>query len=330
MTVRKHPVHSDRFVAAHFPGGGHQGGHPISPETSEHRRQKDYWARAAADSGLSASTEVCVKGAGLLDVVITGGAVLTDVEVQHSAEAEAEIKRRTTRYHKAGYLPVWFNDAGARPTWLRGVPAVGCGGVRWDKILPARRTVTAEGIGALREIRCQVGAFGRVFEGRCPMTGGRPCGRIHPEVTAGKRRLIDDVASMVPAGELVPLTYFDRNVFLTRLADFTRYQEMTEGLGEWPPTAGKAPLQRRGSQRPQWCRNPEHDTPVSPEPPAQRIWPTGANTVVAVTSSSWEAPQPQTALGQPDINGLGAWQVCSGCHRRYRPVHRSGRCYDCR
>ncbi len=54
---------------------------------------------------------------------------------------------------------------------------------------------------------CEVGAFGRSFEGRCPVTADRPCGRIHPEVTAGKRMLIDDAASMVPAGELVPLAF---------------------------------------------------------------------------------------------------------------------------
>lgn len=156
---------------------------------------------------------------------------------------------------------------------------MGCGGVRWDKILPARRTVAAEGIGVLREVRCQVGAFGGLFEGRCPITRARPCGRIHPRVTAGKRGLIDDVASMVPAGEFVPLRYLDGVVFLMRWADFTRYQEMTEGLGEWPPQARTA--RPPGNQRPQPCRNPAHDIPHGPGTETARLWP-GADPAAAV------------------------------------------------
>ena len=330
MTVRRHPSRADRFVAAHFPGGGHEGGHPITPETPEHRRQKDYWARAAADSGLSAATEVYVKGAGVLDVVITGGAVVTDVEVQHSAVEAAQIKRRTARYRKAGYLPVWFSDTGSRPSWLREVPAVGCGGVRWDKILPGRRTATAEGIGILREVRCRVGAFGRSFEGRCPVTGGRPCGQIHPEVTAGKRGLLDDVASMVPAGELVPLAYFDRNVFLMSLTDFTRYQEMTEGLGKWPPKAGKAPVRVSGGQRPQQCRNPGHDSAAGTTLVRLPLWPPGAD-VTAAANDSVECRIPQaSARDEADPYGLGEWQSCIGCQSPYRPGHPFGRCYNCR
>jgi hypothetical protein len=322
MTVRRHPWRADRFVAAHFPGGGHEGGHPIVPETPEHRRQKDYWARAAANGGLSAATEVYVKGAGVLDVVITGGAVATDVEVQHSAKNAAEIKRRTTRYRKAGYLPVWFNDAGPRPMWLREVPAVACSGVRWDKIMPGRRTVTAEGVAVLREVRCQVGAFGRSFEGRCPVTGGWPCGRIHPEVTAGQLGLIDDVASMVPAGELVPLAYFDRNVFLALLADFIPYQEMTDGQGEWPPEVGKAQARARGGQRPQPCRNPGHDPAAGPEPTL--------GSRPAHTDVRWRDPRTGPGHDDADPYGFGAWHDCAGCQRPYRPAHPSGRCHNCR
>ena len=40
--------------------------------TDEHKRQKEYWRRAARDAGLSVSEEVFVRGAGTMDVVITG------------------------------------------------------------------------------------------------------------------------------------------------------------------------------------------------------------------------------------------------------------------
>jgi hypothetical protein len=66
-----------------------------------------------------------------MDVVISGGDVPTDIEVQHSEIHEKEVRRRTTRYYRAGYLPVWFNDAGGdRPRWLYEVPALGCNALR--------------------------------------------------------------------------------------------------------------------------------------------------------------------------------------------------------
>jgi hypothetical protein len=96
---------------------------------------------------------------------------------------------------------------------LATVPALSCDDQRWKEYTPTRRTVWAIGLGHNgRELRCEVGAFER-YHGRCPVSPRRrPCGQIHPEITTGKRALIDDVAAMVPAGELVPLRDFDGTV----------------------------------------------------------------------------------------------------------------------
>ena len=264
MIIRLNPGSLSDYHAAHYPGEGHEGGHPISrPETDEHKRQKEYWRRAATDAGLTVAKEVFIRGAGTMDVVITGdGLIPTDVEVQHSPEQARLIKRRTLRYHAAGYLPVWFSDRRDRPSYLATVPGLSCDDQRWRDYTPARRTVWAIGLGHIRrELRCEVGAFER-YRGRCPVAPRRnPCGEVHPEITAGKRALIDDVAAMIPAGELVPLRDFDGTVFMVTATDLARYQEITEGLGGWPGPGSppRVPQPRRPADPD--CRYALHDMP---------------------------------------------------------------------
>jgi hypothetical protein len=154
-----------RFFAAHFKGGAHEGGHEVVLESLAHRRQKEYWVRGAEAAGLRAAVEWPVRG-GRLDVAITGGAVDTDVEIQRSEITQALARRRTTLYFRAGFLPVWFNDGGERPLWLREVPALGCVKVPWNEQLPRPRAVTATGLTSIEAVRCEVGAFGRGCHGQ--------------------------------------------------------------------------------------------------------------------------------------------------------------------
>jgi hypothetical protein len=287
MFIRKDG--DDIYRAVHFPGGAH-GPHPVALETIEHRRQKEYWARAATDHGLTATLEVPVKGAGVLDVAITGGAVDTDIEIQRTAITAAKVKARTTRYAKAGYLPVWFNDAGARPPWLNDVPALGCNPMPWDIALPARRQVTATGLGVLRAVRCDISQFG----GRCPDTGRHPCGRHHPAITAGRIGLtVDDVAAMLPAGQLVPLRYWTGTAFLVSPEDFATYQDMTGGQGHWQPGGKTIPGKRTIRQKPEPCRNPSHDLPPDPAIRRQHAEP---------------PPRERHHTSAP------GHQICPGCH----------------
>jgi hypothetical protein len=296
MFVRRYASDSgDIYRAVHFAGGAH-GPHPIALETVEHRRQKDYWARAAADSGYAADLEVPVNGAGVMDVVISGGDVPTDIEVQHSEIHQKEVRRRTTRYYRAGYLPVWFNDAGGdRPRWLYDVPALGCNALPWD-VLPPRRQVTATGLGVLRAVRCDVSV--NQFNGRCPDSGGRPCGRTHPLVTAGRIGLtVDDVPGMLPAGHLVPLAYRTGVTFLVSPEDLARYEDATGGQGVWRP-GGKpgAGGKRTYQQRPEPCQYPEHEAGGLEAAPVLTL-----------------ARRPMEPVGRARHRTVAARNLCPGC-----------------
>lgn len=254
MQVKRSPL--GNYFGAHYAGDAH-GVHVAEPETLEHRRQKDYWQQAAEDVGLTAVTELPVPG-GKLDVAITGGKVATDVEVQHTAIAQATVTRRTRTYARAGFLPVWFNDAsGARPTWLRTVPFMGSSVTDWTSAMPKPRTVKATGLGYLRELRCEVGTFG----GGCPQTRRRyACGEMHPAITGGRNAPVEDVAEMIAGAELVPLRDWYGNVFLVRAGDLRRWQEMTGGLGRWTADGRAAASGMRfGPLRAGRCVNPVHD-----------------------------------------------------------------------
>jgi len=301
------------FFAAHFPGEGH-GDHPIAPETVEHQRQKDYWVRAARTCGLDAVTEVPVPG-GVLDVAITGGSVATDVEVQRVEVKPAVITRRTRTYHKAGFLPVWFNDCGPRPRWLSAVPALGCTRWSWDAAMPKARSIGATGLGALRVVRCEVGEFA----GRCPKTHRAPCGRLHPRVDAGKGGLtVDDVAGMIPAGEIVPLRYWNGNVFLVASADFYRYQDMTGGLGAWVPITGLAPGRSSAPLGPEPCHNPTHNAPTpsaQPHPSADPTAPRQARSLadVPLQRKSAKSATPDTCPACGTARLVHGRTICQRC-----------------
>lgn len=250
MFIRKR---GGRYFAVHFPGGGH-GEHPISLESPAHRRQKDYWVRGAQAAGLSAVTEYPVRG-GRLDVAITGGDVLTDIEIQRSDITPSIAKRRTSRHHKAGFLPVWFNDGGPRPLWLREVPALGCTRMPWDVKLPRPRAVTATGLTDIEAVKCVVGAFDR-----CPDRHPRSCGRFHARRRPWEGLVVDDVAAMIPAGAIVPMRGQDGLVYLVSPDSMKRHQELTGGLGQWQPgTTSRAAHRRPTSpQASEPCHYPAH------------------------------------------------------------------------
>src|SRR5437764_10822292 len=99
-----------RFWAVHFPGEAHGDDHAISVESYEHRRQKDYWYRAAEDSGYDSAREVRTGNGTVLDVAIYGHRKV-GIEVQRSQITLGSIRGRTTKSFRAGWLSVWFTDA---------------------------------------------------------------------------------------------------------------------------------------------------------------------------------------------------------------------------
>lgn len=86
-------------------------------ESSEHRRQKDYWQRAAEDAGYRTSQEVRTGAGMILDVAIDAHAE-RGIEVQHSDLQSRLVKSWTTRSFRAGWLSVWFLDSDRTPPWF--------------------------------------------------------------------------------------------------------------------------------------------------------------------------------------------------------------------
>ena len=75
---------------------------------------------------------------------------------------------------------------------------------------------------------------------------------------------IDNLAGLIPAGEIVPLRTWNENVFLDP-SPFIRFQEMTGGLGKWAPVTDITPRNLTAPPYPQPCRNPGHDTVGDPQ-----------------------------------------------------------------
>lgn len=240
---------NDRYWAVHFAGGAH-GEHEIALETDEHRRQKDYWCRAAEDGGYSVAKELSTGGGTVLDVAIDGPR-RTGVEVQRSTVHTKLVKARTTKSYRAGWLPVWFLDSDRKPTWYHQVPAVGCNVIPWSS-LPPRRAATASGLTVVKPLRCTPGAFQR-----CPDGNRRPCGRWHPNREPMRGITVDDVAVMVPAERLVPMRDIKKQVYLVSPASLAIYRELTGHSGEYDPATG-APKTRTPPHT-EKCVNPVHD-----------------------------------------------------------------------
>ena len=248
-----HIRHRDnKYWAAHFPGGGH-GGHEVSVETPEHRRQKEYWSRAGQEAGFESAFEVSTGNGTILDVAIKGPQ-RTGVEVQRSGITRTLAKTRTTKSLNAGWLPLWFADSDRTPPWFHKIPSVGCNKISWDG-LPPRRAATATGLRKLEAVRCVVGAFDT-----CPDRRKRPCGRFHPKPTPWGGLTVDDVAAMVPAKEIVPLQVRRDSIFLVPHHALDFFRELTGRDGRYDPSRPDN-SDSPGRQLQQECQNPAHDTP---------------------------------------------------------------------
>lgn len=245
MLIRKK---NGRYWAAHFPGGGHGCSHPVVRESDEHRRQKDYWTRAAEHAGFEVSQEFRTGRGTILDVAIHGPRN-TGVEVQHSGIAVAQAKSRTTRSFNAGWLPVWFLDSDRQPVWMHHVPAVRSN-IGWQD-LPPRHSATAIGPSRFTPVKCRPGTFDRCPEGR-----KRPCGEWHPHRQPWKGLTVDDVAAMVPTRRILPIRDLRGGVHLAAPEDLDLFRELTGRSGEYVPGQRNrgGPATRRTR-----CRYPAHD-----------------------------------------------------------------------
>jgi hypothetical protein len=125
----------DRYWAVHFPGSSCTSDQEIAEESVEHRRQKDYWQRAAEAAGDPVTQEHRTGRGTILDVAIDG-TYRTGIEVQRSAIGPTLVKSRTTKSFGAGWLAVWFLDSDRSPPWFTEVPALGCNKLAWTSLPP--------------------------------------------------------------------------------------------------------------------------------------------------------------------------------------------------
>lgn len=257
--------------AIHHQEHGH-GSTRVSRMSDEHRRANDYFVRAGEDAGYGTAVEVRTDRRTRLDSVIFGPR-MTGIEVQHSALSKRAAINRTAKSLNArslavgggeksvsGVLPVWFDTDDKEPRWFHHVPSVGCNKIPWDA-LPERRSLTATGLRQVRAVRCVPGAFER-----CPKTKRNACGEWHPKVEPARGLTVDDVAAMVPDGQLVPLHYYGRWVYLVDPRSLATYEDITGAPHEFR-FHEKAHPDRPREQESTECPNPRHD--LEPFPRAE-------------------------------------------------------------
>ncbi|GAA3462953.1 hypothetical protein ACFFSW_03020 [Saccharothrix longispora] len=221
---------------------GRDGGRQVD---DEHRRQEEYWLRAADAAGFRARTGFGIAPGAVPDVAVHGAAD-TAIGIRGGRLPAGQVARGTVRAHRAGWLPLWFAGSGRYPSWFNRVPSVGCNRTSWDDV-PRRGALTAVGLRRVTARRCDVHTFDR-----CPAGRRTLCGRYHPYLEQWTGMRVDDVAEQVPAREAVPLAPAPDRVYLVPVRDLARYREMTGGLGAYEP-AGPAGASGVAERAHRWC-----------------------------------------------------------------------------
>jgi hypothetical protein len=232
-----------------------------APVSEEHRRQVDYWVRAAEDAGYAVETESVLKTGTRPDALIRGP-VLTGIEVQLSGMTRRGAVERTRRAALAGVSDVWFTSNKTEPRWAYRVPTVTENTLDWAK-LPPRRAATATGLRTIEPARCTFLNFDR-----CPASGNAQCGAYHPIARAFTRMTVDDVAARYPAGDLVALrfsqvvrrsfrTFRQDDVYVVPRASRAVYEDLTGTtavLSFRPQSEDRPPQHPAGARE---CQNPQ-------------------------------------------------------------------------
>jgi len=261
-----------QWWAVHYESGECRDQRLPAPMSDEHKRQTEYWARAAKDAGWQVDLEHSLSTGTRPDALIHGP-VMTGVEVQRYAMTASSAVTRTAKAASANVTDVWYSGQSGSPHWAWRVPTVLPRELGIDRpidtemwaTMPPRRAVTAAGLRVLRTVKCSVGNIDR-----CPY-GRNWCGRHHPRPEPWGGLTVDDVAAKMPAGEIVPLRFWGVTmlgsrrrdaVFLVSTRDFAQYEEMTGWSGSvsyLPGDEDRPPRTLNGAAE---CRNVQ--------PPAQR------------------------------------------------------------
>src|SRR5690625_1312746 len=185
MYIYRH--HSGRYFARHYPGENPDGhGHSLATMSDEHRRQTEYTQRAAADHNLDTAMEYSTGNGTRLDLAVHG-AHNTGFEIQRSALSRAKAKTRAKRSFDAGWPTAWVTDQARAPGWADHVPTARLtAGIDWAAHIPKRNTA-----------RVVIGKFSRERD-KSKRSGWRYVREPHTV-------LLDELAYLMPAGEIVPV-----------------------------------------------------------------------------------------------------------------------------
>ncbi|ETT28762.1 hypothetical protein RR21198_5877 [Rhodococcus rhodochrous ATCC 21198] len=218
----------DRYFAVHFSGSGCSATHDVAPETDEHKRQKEYWCRAADRVGYEAVPEYKTNGGTRVDVLVKG-TVLVGAEVQHSRLKLTAARSRTTKTANAGIVPLWTSDSQREPTWLHKIPSIRVNDTDWSAGMPPAGTATATALREIEMTRCDWSGFQK-----CPVTGGRPCGDWHPKLVPLLGITLDDAIAGAASGNLLPIVDRSGHVYIVPQRDRDKLRQ--EGECDWSPT----------------------------------------------------------------------------------------------
>jgi hypothetical protein len=215
-------LRGDQWWAVHFEASACGSKRIAAPMSDEHKRQAEYWVRAATSAGLRAETEFTLPTRTRPDVLIYGP-INTGVEVQRSGLSRARAIDRTRRAALAGVSDIWSTDRSKPPYWLHHVPTVTENPDAWHYL--RRERIMAGGVREVEAVRCMGGNLPR-----CP-SGYQFCGKFHaksvPVVVS-----IDDLAWRVPTGDIVALdlpaiTGTTAGVYLCTARSAALYTELT-------------------------------------------------------------------------------------------------------
>jgi hypothetical protein len=294
--------------------------------SDEHKRQAEYWARAAEDAGYRAELERSLGTGTRPDVLIHGPVQTTGIEVQRSPMSAGHAVRRTSRAAQAGVTDLWFTaETGMAPKWLWRVPTVlnrelgiPGEGQPWDA-MPRRRSVTAAGLRIVRTAKCTPEHFGQ-----CPYGRGH-CGKHHPKPEPWPGLSVDDVAAMFPAAQIVALRFWGvrspgsrqrHSIFLVSPESAALYAEMTDGL--IAPSELKRPATRSSART--TCQNHQPSVPRPRTPGTGALPPIAICGVCQLPLDPVLAAAGETTHALCDPDGLAArW-----------PAKRAGACAMCR
>lgn len=300
----------DEWWAVHYEQGRCRSYQLPAPMSDEHKRQTEYWVRAAEDAGWRAETEHTLP-TGIRPDALIHGPVPTGLEVQRYHMKPAVAVNKNRKAFLAGVNNVWFSTPATAPKWAWRVPTVlnremGIPGEGhpWDR-LPPRRSVTSAGLRVIRAARCSQDNFGRCPHGRSRRSW---CGDYHPRPEPWRGLAVDDVAARCPGGEIVPMRFWGVRtpgssqrdaVFLVSQDSLALYEEMTGGPGHlhYDPSA-EVSGPHMPSQRVE-CRNPQ---PTSTKPDSvPELFSEGLD---AVSEAAGNDPVARYLDGEPGTGGL--------------------------